>query len=278
MLAVAEVVAVFNMFAEAALGPAFGALHGFDIIFVSVGEGSELVEGHVDVGADLALDLHGFFGADEIGLTGEGIEEIDAVFGDFCEAVFVGGVGNVAFFFHRDDFAEAGAEGHDLEAARVGEGWGKPGSLKVAVLRHRLCSRRVHDARRYGVVALNLVVSPDPLAKRRRSTAILCSSWLVHDPRLDSAFLCGDPVGEAAAGGDGGGLVAEVVAVGEHGLGAEFVEVSCGDEADVAVRADGHEGGGLDVAVGGMDDAGAAELAGDGFLDFELHNIYYSMF
>ncbi len=117
---------MFEMFGEATLGPAFGALHRLDIIFVSVGEGSELVESHVNIGADATLDLHRFFRTDEVGLSVERIDETHASLCDVGEAFFVGGVGDAAFLFHRDDFAEAGAEGHDLEAAGVGKGGAEP--------------------------------------------------------------------------------------------------------------------------------------------------------
>ena len=125
-LAVAEVVTVFLMFGEGALGPSFGASHGFYIIFISVGEAGELIKGHVDIGTDLTLDAHGFFGADEIGLAIKGVGEIYATFGDVGETFFMGGVCDGAFAFHGDDFAETGAEGHDLEATGIGEGGAMP--------------------------------------------------------------------------------------------------------------------------------------------------------
>lgn len=134
MLAVAEIVAMFKMLAEAALGPAFGAGHGFNIIFISVSKGSKLIESHMNIRADLALDAHGFFGADEIGLTVEGIGEVDAFFGDVGETFFVGGIGDAAFFFHGNDFAETGTERHDLETARVGDGRLMPRVVREAVL------------------------------------------------------------------------------------------------------------------------------------------------
>ncbi len=130
MLTVAEVVAMFEMFAEAALGPAFGAGHGFNIIFISVSKGSKLIESHMNIRADLALDAHGFFGADEIGLTVEGVGEVDAFFGDVGEAFFMGGVGDAAFFFHGDDFTETGAERHNLETTGVGDGGFLPGVIR----------------------------------------------------------------------------------------------------------------------------------------------------
>ena len=169
MLAIAKVVAMFQVLAEAAFGPTFGASHGFNVIFVGVGEGSEFVERHVDVGADLALDLHRFFGANEIGLAVEGIGEVDACFGNVGEAFFVGGVSDAAFFFHGNDFAETGAERHNLEAARVGQGGFLPGGIVKTILTGGL------------------------------------------------------PLGEAALFGDFGGLAAEVIAVGEHSLGASGI-------------------------------------------------------
>ena len=72
-----------------------------------------------------------------------------------------------------------------------------------------------------------------------------------------------------------------MIAVGEHSLGACGVQVFGGEEADIAVGTDGHEGGGFNVAVGGVNDASAAEGAGDGFFNFKEfgsgHNIYYNM-
>lgn len=110
VLAIAKVIAVLDVFAEATFGPAFGAVERFNVIFVGVGEGSELVKSHVDIRTNATLDLHGFFGTDEIGLAVEGINEADAFFGNVGETFFVGGVGDVAFFFHGDDFAKTGAK------------------------------------------------------------------------------------------------------------------------------------------------------------------------
>ena len=169
MLAVAEVVAMFQMLAEAALGPAFGAGHGFNIIFISVSKGSKFIESHMNIRADLTLDAHRFFGADEIGLTVEGVGEVDAFFGDVGEAFFMGGVGDAAFFFHGDDFAETGAERHDLETTGVGDGGFLPGVIRQPVL------------------------------------------------------AIGAPIGETALARDFGSFATEVIAIGEHGLGASGI-------------------------------------------------------
>lgn len=69
----------------------------------------------------------------------------------------------------------------------------------------------------------------------------------------------GTPISETALGGDFGGLATKVIAIGEHGLGTGSIQVVGGEKADVTVGADGHESRGLDIAVGGVNDAGAAE-------------------
>lgn len=67
-----------------------------------------------------------------------------------------------------------------------------------------------------------------------------------------------------------------MVAVREHGLSAELVEVGSGEETDIAMSADGHESWGVNFAVSGLDGAGAAEAIGKSFFDFEFHSVYYS--
>lgn len=121
-----EIIAVLEVFTKATFGPALSASESFNIVFVSVGKGSELVESHMDIGADATLDLHGLFGTDEIGLTVERINEADAFVSDVSETFIMSGIGNMAFFFHGDDFTEARTKRHDLEAARVGKGRAEP--------------------------------------------------------------------------------------------------------------------------------------------------------
>ena len=60
---------------------------------------------------------------------------------------------------------------------------------------------------------------------------------------------------EAAGIGDalGAGLEHEVVGIGEHQVETGFREGLVGDSLERAVRADRHEPGGLDDAVGGVD-------------------------
>lgn len=49
---------MFEVFAKTTFCPALGAFKGLDIIIVIVGKRSELVESHVNVGADATLNLH----------------------------------------------------------------------------------------------------------------------------------------------------------------------------------------------------------------------------
>ena len=111
---------MFEVFSEATLGPALGATHGFNVIFISISKGSKFIKSHVNVGANAALDLHGFFGANEIGLAVEWVNEVDAFFGDMGKALIMGSVSDATFFFHGNNFAEARAERHNLEATGVG--------------------------------------------------------------------------------------------------------------------------------------------------------------
>ena len=84
---------------EAAVQPAVGEFHGSPGIVVVAGPGRTLVEGHDDVGADAALDVHdGFRGKVVFGSINVG-GEADSVFGDFA----------------------AVAEGIDLKSAAVGQ-------------------------------------------------------------------------------------------------------------------------------------------------------------
>lgn len=64
-----------------------------------------------------------------------------------------------------------------------------------------------------------------------------------------------------------------MVAVGEHSLGAESVQIFSWNKADVAIGTDAHKSGGFDLAVGGFDDAGATETVRKSFLDDEFHVI-----
>lgn len=224
---------MLDVFAEATFGPAFGAVERFNVIFVGVGEGSELVKSHVDIRTNATLDLHGFFRTNKIGLAVGGVDEADAFFGNVGEAFFVGGVGDVAFFFHGDDFAEAGAERHDLEATGVGEGGAEPRSMRSYIF------------------------------------VLGCDLWRF----LGIGFRGRYPFSQPSSFSDFGGLATEVVAVGEHSLGSEGVEVFGGDETDVAIGANAHEGGGFDFSVGGFDDAGATETVRKSFLDDEFHVI-----
>lgn len=258
---------MFEVFGKTTLSPTFGALEGFNVIFVSVGQGSKFVKSHVDVGANLALNLHGFFGPDEVGLAVERVDEADAFFGDVGEALFVSGIGDVAPLFHGDDFAEAGAEGHDLEAARIGQGGAKPRVVAETIrskAQRRFFSGRVVSACRRRADALVLLVSPDSLGKYR---------WAFD------AWPCGFlwlPAGEPSSIGYIGGLAAEVVAIGKHGLSADGAQIGAREKTDIAVGADGHKSGGLDLAVGGFDDAGATETIREGFLDLKFHEIIIS--
>lgn len=79
----------------------------------------------------------------------------------------------------------------------------------------------------------------------------------------------GTPISETVLGGDFGSFATEVIAIGEHGLGTGSIQVVGGEKANVAVGADGHESRGLDIAVGGVNDAGTAEGAWDRFFDFK---------
>eukprot|EP00187_Rhodella_violacea_P007535 CAMPEP_0174907946 /NCGR_PEP_ID=MMETSP0167-20121228/62741_1 /TAXON_ID=38298 /ORGANISM="Rhodella maculata, Strain CCMP736" /LENGTH=424 /DNA_ID=CAMNT_0016151543 /DNA_START=353 /DNA_END=1624 /DNA_ORIENTATION=+ len=83
----------------AAVDPAEGAVHGGLDAGAGGGGGNDVVEGHDDVGADLVLDLDGFFrGEEDFGAVDDGLEA-DA---------FLGHLGEIN-------------QGHHLEAARVGE-------------------------------------------------------------------------------------------------------------------------------------------------------------
>lgn len=227
VLAVAEVVAVFQVFTETAFGPTLGAFEGFDIVFVSVGERSEFIKSHVDVGADATLDLHGFFGADEVGLAIERVGKANAFFGDVGEALFMSGVGDAAFFFHGDDLAEPRTERHDLEATTVGDGGASP---------------------------------------RGRVETVGAKCVLGVGGRGG-----GLPLGEAPASSDGRGLTTEMVAIGEHSLGAELMKVGSRKKTNIAMRADRHKSGSFNFAVGGLDDASAAEAVRQSLFDFEIH-------
>ena len=110
------------MLVEATFSPTFSAGESFHVIFITVGQRSELVEGHVNIGADTALDLHRFFWANKIRLTIERVTEINPIFSDMGEAFLVGGINYTTLALHRDDFAKARTEWHDLEATRIGEG------------------------------------------------------------------------------------------------------------------------------------------------------------
>ena len=71
----------------------------------------------------------------------------------------------------------------------------------------------------------------------------------------DDGGVAADEAVEPAGIGDalGAGLEHEVVGIGEHQVRAGFREGLVGDSLERAVRADRHEPGGLDDAVGGVD-------------------------
>ena len=71
------------------------------------------------------------------------------------------------------------------------------------------------------------------------------------------------PAGQPAFFSDLFGNVAQVIAVAEHGLRVDVLQIFHGDEAHLALCAHRHEGRGLDVAMRRMDDAGASQLAWD---------------
>lgn len=221
----------------------------------------------MNVGANLALNLHRFFGPDEVGLAVERIGETDAFFGDVGEALFVGGVGDAALFFHGDDFAEAGAEGHDLKAAGIGQGGAKPRVVAEIIrskAQRRFFSGRVVSACRRRADALVLLVSPDSLGKYR---------WAFY------AWPCGFlwlPAGEPSSIGYIGGLAAEVITVGKHGLGTDGAQVGAREKTDVTMGANCHEGRGFDLAMSGFDSAGATETIREGFFDLKFHGIIIS--
>ena len=90
------------MLCDAAVEPSVSTLHGFFHIVVILGFG-EVVEGHVNIGADGPLGPHAGFGRHfEITAVDMGFE-FDALFGDF-------------------DIGEA----ENLEAARIGESGAVP--------------------------------------------------------------------------------------------------------------------------------------------------------
>lgn len=60
----------------------------------------------------------------------------------------MGGVLDVTFFFHRNDFTESRTEGHNLEATTVGQGGTEPGRSFAYVL--WLCWLPVGEATRCG--------------------------------------------------------------------------------------------------------------------------------
>ena len=58
VLGVAQIQGVATVLGQATLSPGFGARQGLYVVGVIVGQASEFVKGHVDVGANLALDAH----------------------------------------------------------------------------------------------------------------------------------------------------------------------------------------------------------------------------
>ncbi len=64
-----------------------------------------------------------------------------------------------------------------------------------------------------------------------------------------------------------------MVAVGEHSLGAESVQIFSWNKADVAIGTDAHKSGGFDLAVGGFDNASTAKSVWESFFDGEFHVI-----
>lgn len=68
-----------------------------------------------------------------------------------------------------------------------------------------------------------------------------------------------------------------MVAIGKHGLGADNMKIGSGEETDVAVGADSHESGSLDLTMRGFDDADATEAVRQSFFDMKFHELYYNI-